>query len=74
MAVGNSGKESRLYGHVVPTLKKIRMVAAPRSLQSENLLVYFRVLIVWGRLYEIECTPICTLEQLLFSVKFILSQ
>lgn len=55
MAVRNSGRDSRLYGHDVPTLKKIRVGGGyrepllPEASWSESRLVRLRVLMLWKK-------------------------
>lgn len=56
MAVGNPGRDSQLYGHVV-ALKKIRVGGG--CLLEWSLLVYLRVLISWEKGVQVGGTHQC---------------
>lgn len=64
MAVQNSGRESRLHGHVVPTLKKIRVggvfrkLLLPEASWSGSVLVCLRLSMLWGKEGEVGRTHI----------------
>lgn len=71
MAVQNSGRDTQLHGHVVPTLKKIRVGGSCGKLGlleaswRGRLPAYLRVLMFWRKREEVEgAHQFCTIESL----------